>query len=161
MRAIVSGTEHTRRYAHLASWLVGRPALLVTATPIVNRLSDLGHQLLLAVRDDALVMDGVVSLRLALPAACGAPALGQLVIENQDGGEARPRRATEISNPPKRRMPTRWRGSVELLERAAPFQQRIDRRPDPRSSCCVQPGRVPRRSLGALQRYRTAPAARA
>ncbi|MGZ8398889.1 MAG: SNF2-related protein, partial [Gemmatimonadales bacterium] len=37
----------TRRYAHLASWLVGRPALLVTATPIVNRLSDLGHQLLL------------------------------------------------------------------------------------------------------------------
>ena len=29
--------RQTRRYAHLARWLVGRPALLVTATPIVNQ----------------------------------------------------------------------------------------------------------------------------
>jgi superfamily II DNA or RNA helicase len=91
--------RQTRRYAHLARWLVGRPALLVTATPIVNRLSDLGHQLLLGVRDDALVMDGVVSLRLALASGCPAPALGQLVVENQGMEDTRPRRVTTISSP--------------------------------------------------------------
>ena len=91
--------RHTRRYAHFARWLVGRPVLLVTATPIVNRLSDLGHQLLLAVRDDALVMDGVVSLRLALANGCPTPALGQLVLENQGVEDTRPRRITMISSP--------------------------------------------------------------
>ena len=90
--------RRTQRYAYLASWLVGRPALLVTATPIVNRLSDLGHQLLLAVRDDALVMDGVVSLRPALAGDAG-PALGQLVIENHSADDTRPRRIARISNP--------------------------------------------------------------
>jgi superfamily II DNA or RNA helicase len=106
----------TRRYAHLASWLVGRPALLVTATPIVNRLSDLGHQLLLAVRDDALVMDGVVSLRLALASGCAAPALGQLVVENRDGGDPRPRKTNKISNPAAGEA-DRVARSVELLNR--------------------------------------------
>ncbi|MGZ8399639.1 MAG: helicase-related protein, partial [Gemmatimonadales bacterium] len=106
----------TRRYAHLASWLVGRPALLVTATPIVNRLSDLGHQLLLAVRDDALVMDGVVSLRLALGSGCAAPALGQLVIESRDVGDTRPRKTYKVSNPADGEGDTAAR-SVELLGR--------------------------------------------
>ncbi len=91
--------RQTRRYANLAGWLVGRPALLVTATPIVNRLSDLGHQLLLAVRDDALAMEGIVSLRLALASGCPATALGQLVIENQGMEDARPRRVPTISSP--------------------------------------------------------------
>jgi superfamily II DNA or RNA helicase len=91
--------RQTSRYAHLARWLVGRPALLVTATPIVNRLSDLGHQLLLAVRDDALVMDGVVSLRRALSTGCPDPALGQLVVENHGRDDARPRRVPTISRP--------------------------------------------------------------
>jgi superfamily II DNA or RNA helicase len=91
--------RQTRRYAHLARWLVGRPALLVTATPIVNRLSDLGHQLLLAVRDDALAMDGVVSLRLALASGWSAPALGQLVVENQSMEDTRPRRVMTTSMP--------------------------------------------------------------
>ena len=44
----------TWRYRNVAPWLVGRPVLLVTATPVVNRLADLLHQLLLGVRDDAL-----------------------------------------------------------------------------------------------------------
>ena len=57
---------HTRRYRHVAPWLVGRRVLLLSATPIVNRLDDLAHQLLLGVRDDALLADGVVSLRAAL-----------------------------------------------------------------------------------------------
>ena len=91
--------RHTRRYAYLARWLVSRPALLVTATPIVNRLSDLAHQLLLAVRDDALVMDGMVSLRQALASGCAVPALGQLVIENLSMEDSRPRRIARVSVP--------------------------------------------------------------
>jgi hypothetical protein len=89
----------TRRYACLARWLVGRTALLVTATPIVNRLSDLAHQLLLAVRDDALVMDGMVSLRQALGSGCAVPSLGQLVIENLGIEDSRPRRIARVSTP--------------------------------------------------------------
>lgn len=91
--------RQTRRYANLARWLVGRPALLVTATPVVNRLSDLAHQLLLAIRDDALVMDGVVSLRHALTSGRAVPALGQLVIENVCIEDNRPRRVARISSP--------------------------------------------------------------
>ncbi|HEV8176058.1 MAG TPA: helicase-related protein [Gemmatimonadales bacterium] len=91
--------RHTRRYANLARWLVGRPALLVTATPIVNRMSDLAHQLLLAVRDDDLVMDGVVSLRQSLAHGCAVPALGRLVIENPCIEDNRPRRNARISMP--------------------------------------------------------------
>ena len=49
----------TRRYATLARWLVGRQVLLVSATPVVNRLGDLASQLLLAVRDDALRLEGL------------------------------------------------------------------------------------------------------
>ncbi|HET7427622.1 MAG TPA: SNF2-related protein, partial [Gemmatimonadales bacterium] len=45
----------TRRYRALAPWLIGRPVLLLSATPVVNRLEDLAHQLLLGIRDDALV----------------------------------------------------------------------------------------------------------
>ena len=55
----------TRRYRALAPWLVGRPVLLLSATPIVNRLEDLAHQLLLGVRDDALAADGPISLKAA------------------------------------------------------------------------------------------------
>jgi hypothetical protein len=90
---------HTRRYRHLAPWLVGRPALLVTATPIVNWAADLTHQLLLAVRDDALALDGVVSLRAMLASACPRPALGQLVFENESVPRQRPTTNLRISHP--------------------------------------------------------------
>ena len=73
----------TRRYRHLAPWLVGRRVLLVTATPVVNRLLDLAHQLLLTVRDDALAWDGVASLRRMLAGGRPTSALGQLVIESE------------------------------------------------------------------------------
>lgn len=79
----------TRRYAHVAPWLVGRPVLLLSATPIVNRMDDLAHQLLLGVRDDALLPDGVVSLRASLASGAGTSALGAIVIE--DTAEAGPR----------------------------------------------------------------------
>jgi hypothetical protein len=71
----------TWRYRNVAPWLVGRPVLLVTATPVVNRLDDLLHQLRLGVRDDALAADGVASLRGLLGRGRGSPALGRLVIE--------------------------------------------------------------------------------
>jgi superfamily II DNA or RNA helicase len=90
---------HTRRYAHLAPWLIGRPALLVTATPIVNRLADLANQLLLTVRDDALAMDGIVSLRLLLEAGSPAPALGHLIIESEAVTHYRPARIDRIDPP--------------------------------------------------------------
>ena len=70
----------TRRYASVAPWLVGRRALLLSATPVVNRLEDLGAQLRLAVRDDALAASGIGSLSLLLASGLGHPALGDLVI---------------------------------------------------------------------------------
>jgi superfamily II DNA or RNA helicase len=90
---------HTRRYHHLAPWLVGRPILLVTATPIVNRVEDLVHQLLLAVREDVLALDGIVSLKTILPEGCPAPAVGQLVIERELVTDQRPARIQRISQP--------------------------------------------------------------
>jgi superfamily II DNA or RNA helicase len=81
----------TRRYRHLAPWLTGRSALLLTATPIVNRAADLAAQLLLSIRDDALTLEGVGSLRTLLKQGCSALALGELVLEN-DAEIDRPRR---------------------------------------------------------------------
>lgn len=52
----------TRRYRVLAPWLVGRPVILLTATPVVNRVDDLARQLHLAIRDRALGLDGLPSL---------------------------------------------------------------------------------------------------
>jgi superfamily II DNA or RNA helicase len=82
----------TRRYAFAAPWLVGRPVLLLSATPVVNRLDDLAHQLLLGVRDDALVAEGVVSLRDSLAHGHGPAALGRLVIEDTAAAGPRPGR---------------------------------------------------------------------
>jgi superfamily II DNA or RNA helicase len=72
---------HTRRYRQVAPWLVGRPVLLISATPVVNRLDDLLHLLLLAVRDDVLRADGVPSLRECLVRGAGSAALGRVIVE--------------------------------------------------------------------------------
>jgi superfamily II DNA or RNA helicase len=82
----------TWRYRHVAPWLVGRPVLLVSATPAVNRLADLLHQLLLGVRDDALAPDGVASLRALLGHGCSSPALGRLIMESSCPPGLRPER---------------------------------------------------------------------
>jgi len=55
----------TRRYGALARLLVHSRVLLVTATPVHNRTSDLLHLLRLFLRDDALVAYGVPSLMVA------------------------------------------------------------------------------------------------
>ena len=88
----------TRRYRALAPWLVGRSVLLLSATPVVNRLSDLAHQLLLGARDDTLRPFGIASLARMLGSGRGDPALGALVI---GGGEsaAVPRRDTGEIHP--------------------------------------------------------------
>ena len=86
----------TWRYRHVAPWLVGRPVLLVTATPVVNRLDDLLHQLLLGVRDDALAADGVASLKALLGHGRGSPALGRLVVESPCPDGLRPERTERL-----------------------------------------------------------------
>lgn len=86
----------TRRYRHTAPWLLGRQVLLLSATPIVNRLEDLAHQLLLGVRDDALIADGIASLRAALAEGGSASAVGRLVIEEPAEAGLRPARSTGV-----------------------------------------------------------------
>ncbi|HEV8149890.1 MAG TPA: hypothetical protein VGP61_06855, partial [Gemmatimonadales bacterium] len=73
----------TRRYGTLAPWCVGRRGVLLSATPVVNRLEDLSHQLLLFVRDDALGWAGMASLR-GLTRAMRAGALAELVVTGED-----------------------------------------------------------------------------
>ncbi|MEP7226173.1 MAG: DEAD/DEAH box helicase, partial [Gemmatimonadales bacterium] len=145
--------RQTRRYAHAARWLVNRPTLLVTATPIVNRLTDLGHQLLLAVRDDALVMDGVVSLRLLLASGHPDPALGQLVLENRSMVEdTRPRRVTMISSPRPEECGA-VAGSVELLSELR-LSSNSSIAALVRGVLLRAAGSSPAALVGALQRYR-------
>ena len=55
----------TRRYRALARYLVGARVLLLTATPVHNRIADLLHLFRLFLRDDALAALGLPSLRLA------------------------------------------------------------------------------------------------
>ena len=92
----------TRRYRHVSEWLVGRSALMVTATPVVNRPADLSNQLLLSVRDDALLLDGILSLRALLSRGCTNTALGQLVIEADANSQVRPGAVQQVSTPDQR-----------------------------------------------------------
>jgi len=89
----------TRRYAITAPWLVGRPVLLVSATPVVNRLADLSHQLRLGVRDDALAADGVVSLHRAILEGREVSALARIVVEEPGPVGYRPGRSSVLSAP--------------------------------------------------------------
>ncbi|HEU5051322.1 MAG TPA: helicase-related protein, partial [Gemmatimonadales bacterium] len=62
----------TRRHHFVARSLTGHSVLLLSATPVVNRLSDLTNQLALFVPDDRLAPLGVSSLS-ALPASNRLP----------------------------------------------------------------------------------------
>jgi superfamily II DNA or RNA helicase len=86
-------TAATQRYRTLARWCVGRSGLLVSATPAVNRLSDVAHQVLLLVRDDALAWCGLASLRIALRSHPPG-ALAHLVITGEDRSGLLPARVT-------------------------------------------------------------------
>lgn len=87
----------TRRYGFVAPWLAGRPVLLVSATPMVNRHADLAHQLRLGIRDDALAADGLVSLSHALAEGRGLSSLARVVIEERTLSGIRPARVPAIS----------------------------------------------------------------
>ncbi len=142
----------THRYSNVALWLVDRPALLVTATPIVNQLTDLGNQLHLCVRDNALAMEGIPSLRAMLENGCPHPALGQLVIENEVPIDARPRRISRLSAPAAEAC-GRLGTSLDLLSRL-----RLSRNPSIagliRRVLLRGAASSPAALIGALQRYR-------
>jgi hypothetical protein len=86
----------TRAYAHVAPWLLGRRALLLSATPVVNRLHDLVHQLRLTVRDDALAAHGLASIGRLLEAGYGHPALGLVVLSTAGSAAPRPRAIEQV-----------------------------------------------------------------
>jgi hypothetical protein len=143
----------TRRYGHAAPWLVGRRVLLLSATPIVNRVDDLAAQLLLGVRDDALRSDGAISLRSALAHGTGVAALGRLVIEDTAETGPRPTRASSISpstsseDAASRSLLDRLRGLQ--LSRHAPTAALI------RSVLLRAAASSPAALAGALRRYRS------
>jgi hypothetical protein len=144
--------SRTRRYAHLAPWLVGRPALLVTATPVVNRVLDLANQLLLSVRDDALALDGIVSLRALLSRGCSAPALGRVIIESDAATEHRPQRISRLSPP--------TAGECATTKRVVRMVGRLRLSRDESIAALLRGvllragGSSPAALLGALRRYR-------
>ena len=143
---------HTHRYRHVAPWLVGRPTLLVTATPVVNRLEDLAHQLLLGVRDDALLADGVISLEAALSLGEGATALARLVIE-EPSVDGRPVRLARVSPADQREC----RAAAEAIG----WIDRLSLSCHPPTAALVRgtlgraAGSSPAALRGALRRYRT------
>jgi hypothetical protein len=79
----------TRRYRALAKLVVGARVLLVTATPVHNRLADLFHLFRLFLRDHELTALGVTSLRRAaagevVPATLAAVAARLTVARSRD-----------------------------------------------------------------------------
>jgi hypothetical protein len=142
----------TRRYRHLAPWLVDRPALLLSATPIVNRLSDLSHQLLLAIRDNALSPEGILSIRAVLAQGTPSPALGRIVIETDSAIPQRPGKIQGSSSPSALEHQT-CAETLNLLDRL-----RLSR--SPRIARLVKgiltraAGSSPAALHGALRRYR-------
>lgn len=156
-RAVVIDEAHhfrnpaSRRYHHLAPWLVGRRVVLVTATPVVNQLTDLLHELLLCVRDDALLPDGVPSLRGLLGAGMGSPALGRLVIERPNSA-ARPacRMATSEPHPDESAAAARAIALIGRLRlsRSPPIASLV------RSVLQRAASSSPAALVGALRRYR-------
>ena len=81
-----------RRYEHLAPWITGRRAIFVSATPVVNHLTDVANQLRLAVRDNALVDLGLPSITQVLRYDHAHPALEHLIIRGDDRETLRPHR---------------------------------------------------------------------
>jgi Helicase conserved C-terminal domain len=96
----------TRRYREIARWLVGKRILLLSATPVVNRLGDLSHQLRLGLRDDALAHRGIRSLAAMLERGEASPALGDVVLC----------RARPADRPVARRSRLSWKPATEDAE---------------------------------------------
>lgn len=71
---------YIRRYGHLARALMGREGVLLSATPAVNRLADVAHQLLLLGRDDCLAGAGTPSILEATERDEAPPPLADLIV---------------------------------------------------------------------------------
>ena len=98
---IIDESHHFRspaaeRYRHLAPRLPGREVLLLSATPIVNRLDDLAAQLALGIGDDALHAFGIPSIRehLRKESRAASPALAELVLSSRIPVSDRPTRVS-------------------------------------------------------------------
>jgi hypothetical protein len=106
-----------RRYQALAPALRGRRVLLLTGTPIVNRLDDLAAQLALGCRDDALAACGVASLMAWLGSGRVAPGLSALVIRGSapPAGPERGERAVPATTAEEGRARRAW-AAVQSLE---------------------------------------------
>ena len=136
----------------------GRPLLLLSATPIVNRLDDLAHQLLLGVRDDALVADGVLSIRSAVASGVRLDAMGRIVLEDTAEIGPRPERSTSfvVATNEERGSAARALASLARLDSPSTL-----RRPPSSAACSpglgIEPGGA-RRGATSLP---AAPAARA
>ena len=90
---------HTLRYRAIAPAVTGRPVVLLTATPTVNRTGDLAAQLLLGVRDDALRRHGIPSIVKHLARGPVTAPIAAVVITNPEDSDARPvRRACPIDD---------------------------------------------------------------
>jgi hypothetical protein len=89
----------TQRYRTLAPWLLGRRGILLTATPAVNGIADVAHQLLLLVRDDALAGFGLSSLR-AYGGHASPAALSRVVLTGEDRTGLRPARTSTTLRSP-------------------------------------------------------------
>jgi hypothetical protein len=140
-----------RRYVHLASALRGRTGVLLTATPVVNRLDDAAHQLLLLARDDALAAAGVPSLSQALGSG-GAPSQLADLIVSGGGDRGRPRaRRRELAAGPEEE--TLARAALTRLDRCI-----LSRDPGVRSLLgsvlAAALGSSPAALRAALHRYR-------
>jgi helicase-like protein/SNF2 domain-containing protein len=142
----------TRRYRRVAPWLVGRPVLLISATPVVNSLDDLLHLLLLAVRDDVLRFDGVPSLRTGLTRGQGFGVLGRLIVEAH-GAADQPARIGAASHPTAREVVVAGEGLSLLaglrLSRHPPTAALV------RSVLQRAAGSSPAALAAALRRYRS------
>ena len=107
----------TKRYGTVAPWVSGRPVLMLSATPLVNRVDDLVHQLALGVRDDALRIHGVASLRHGVENGRPHQAMGQVIIVGPEGGGG--------ARPVTRHRTWRWPDSDRTLDRAIRLIDRL------------------------------------
>lgn len=87
----------SKRTATVAQSLIGRRALLLTATPIVNRLDDLATLLRLFAADGALALDGIARISELNGWTAPHPALRRLVIRTRPMAPAIPVRRTRFA----------------------------------------------------------------
>src|SRR5438309_366389 len=103
---------HTNRYRTLARLVVGARVLLVTATPVHNRIADLFHLFHLFLRDHDLTALGVASLRRAARGALDGDTLAnvaaRLIVARSRGRV----RAAYAAGPMALTFPDRGQGEI-------------------------------------------------